>query len=83
MVVLSASGNPLRISCSDPACDTEDTFSSTPLLSINSVIGVVTPPTLSYLVCVVATGLQNLLKDLSTLLFPSSRFSVLASYMFA
>ena len=26
MVVLSASGNPLRISCSVDACDTEDTF---------------------------------------------------------
>ena len=82
MVVLSASGNPLRISCSVVTCDTPDTNNSTPLLSINSVAGVVFPAA-AYLVWVVVTGLQYLLRDLSTLLFPNSRFSLLTSYMFA
>ena len=60
--------------CSADTCDTPDTNTSTPALSINSVAGVVFPAA-AYLVCVVATGLHNLANDLLRLLLPVSRVS--------
>ena len=64
--------------CSAAILLTEDTSNSTPLLSINSVVGVVLPAAAKR-VLVVATGLQILASDLLRLLFVSSRCSLVKS----
>ena len=66
------------MNCSAPHCDTEDTNTSTPAASINSVAGVDVEPALLYVNVVVPTGLHNLPNDLLRLLLPCSRDSFVA-----